>query len=260
MDTSLLESFRLDWILAGKAPRTAEAYVRSLTHMFNSGVGCDPVLVRQWVLDAQDGSVRRKRGQAVRALGTWCESQGIDDFSWWRQIPLAAEKERPQETAVHADYVNALKVLQTPRDRAMVELLWWCGLRRTEAAMVRLEDIDFVSGSLLVRQSKTGKPRIVPVPKSALRSVRKLAGTRKEGLVLEMSSNAIRLILQRAGLPSAHAWRRGWAVYSLSMGVSEASVRAAAGWSSGEMVSRYTRALAGELAVTEFGRAWSQNQ
>jgi len=228
--------------------------------MFNSGVGCDPVLVRQWVSDAQDGSVRRKRGQAVRALGTWCESQGIDDFSWWRQIPLAAEKERPQETAVHADYVNALKVLQTPRDRAMVELLWWCGLRRTEAAMVRLEDIDFVSGSLLVRQSKTGKPRIVPVPKSALRSVRKLAGTRKEGLVLEMSSNAIRLILQRAGLPSAHAWRRGWAVYSLSMGVSEASVRAAAGWSSGEMVSRYTRALAGELAVTEFGRAWSQNQ
>jgi len=68
------------------------------------------------------------------------------------------------------------------------------------------------------------------------------------------------LILQRAGLPSAHTWRRGWVVYSLSMGVSEASVRAAAGWSSGEMVSRYTRALAGERAVTEFGRAWSQNQ
>jgi integrase len=108
----------------------------------------------------------------------------------------------------------------------------------------------------LVRQSKTGKPRIVPVPKSALRSLRKLAGTRKEGLALEMSSNAIRLVLQRAGLPSAHAWRRGWAVNSLSMGVSEASVRAAAGWSSGEMVSRYTRALAGELAINEFGRAW----
>ena len=59
MDTSMLESFRLDWILAGKAPRTAEAYVRSLTHMMNSGVGCDPVRVRQWMLEAQELSVLR---------------------------------------------------------------------------------------------------------------------------------------------------------------------------------------------------------
>lgn len=260
MDTSLLESFRLDWILAGKSPRTADAYVRSLLNLFDSGAGCDPIKVRQWVLDATDGSVRRKRGQAVRALGTWCDSQGIEDFSWWRQIPLAAEKERPQETAVHADYINALKKLDTPRGRAMLDLLWWCGLRRTEAAMVRLEDIDFIAGSVLVRQSKTGKPRMVPVPKTALRSIRRHVGKRTDGLVLEMSSNAIRLVLQRSGLPSAHAWRRGWAVYSLSLGVSEASVRAAAGWSSGEMVSRYTRALAGELAVNEFGRAWGKGR
>ena len=34
------------------------------------------------------------------------------------------------------------------------------------------------------------------------------------------------------------------------------SVRAAAGWSSGAMVARYTRALSGELAVEEFRRSW----
>ena len=37
---------------------------------------------------------------------------------------------------------------------------------------------------------------------------------------------------------------------------SETSVRAAAGWSSGAMVARYTRALSGELAVEEFQRSW----
>jgi len=37
----------------------------------------------------------------------------------------------------------------------------------------------------------------------------------------------------------------------------EVSVRAAAGWSSGAMVARYTRALSGELAVEEFQRSWS---
>jgi integrase len=59
------------------------------------------------------------------------------------------------------------------------------------------------------------------------------------------------------GAPSAHAWRRGWAVQALRSGVSETSVRAAAGWSSGAMVARYTRALSGELAVEEFQRRWS---
>ncbi len=67
-----------------------------------------------------------------------------------------------------------------------------------------------------------------------------------------MSTNAIRLCLQRLKAPSAHAWRRGWVVQSLRSGVSEASVRASAGWATGAMVARYTNALSGELAVEEF--------
>jgi hypothetical protein len=42
----------------------------------------------------------------------------------------------------------------------------------------------------------------------------------------------------------------------LRRGVSETSVRAAAGWSSGAMLARYTRALSGELAMDEFQKAW----
>jgi hypothetical protein len=32
------------------------------------------------------------------------------------------------------------------------------------------------------------------------------------------------------------------------------------GWSSGEMVSRYPRRLAGVLAVNEFGRVWANGK
>ncbi len=45
-------------------------------------------------------------------------------------------------------------------------------------------------------------------------------------------------------------------VNTLRASVSEASVRAAAGWSGGAMVSRYAHALSGELAIDEFNRAW----
>lgn len=46
---------------------------------------------------------------------------------------------------------------------------------------------------------------------------------------------------------------------ALRNGVSETSVRAAAGWSSGAMVARYTRALSSELALDEFARVWLRN-
>jgi integrase len=75
-------------------------------------------------------------------------------------------------------------------------------------------------------------------------------------LILNMTGNAIRLRLNKMGVPSAHAWRRGWAVQALRNGVSETSVKAAAGWSSGAMVARYTRALSGEIAVEEFQKSW----
>ena len=116
--------------------------------------------------------------------------------------------------------------------------------------------MNFSEGFLIVRTSKTGKPRIAPLSPSARHALRKHIGKRSQGSLFDMTTNAIRLCLQRLDAPSAHAWRRGWAVHALRNGVSETSVRAAAGWSSGAMVARYTRALSGELAVEEFQRSW----
>jgi hypothetical protein len=39
--------------------------------------------------------------------------------------------------------------------------------------------------------------------------------------------------------------------------VSQTSVQSAGGWASGVMVSRYVRAVSGELAMTEFARRWA---
>ena len=117
-------------------------------------------------------------------------------------------------------------------------------------------DVNLATGCLIVRQSKNGKPRVAPLSPSARRALRRHIGSRSSGLVFEMTSNAVRLLLTRSGVPSAHAWRRGWAVHALRRGVSETSVKAAAGWRSGAMVSRYTNALSGELAMAEFRGSW----
>ena len=256
MDKSLLGEFRLDWLLAGKAEQTANNYVSGLTLLLEQFPEPSLADVKTWLASIESTVSRRKRGQAVRAVGQWAESNGYDVFPWWVRVPLAREIKRPQETTTEKDYLAALQVARTLRDKALIEVLWSCGLRRSEITRLEVSDVNFSEGFLIVRTSKTGKPRIAPLSPSARHALRKHIGKRSQGSLFDMTTNAIRLCLQRLGAPSAHAWRRGWAVQALRSGVSETSVRAAAGWSSGAMVARYTSALSSELAVEEFRRTW----
>jgi len=256
MNRSLLDEFGLDWRLGGKATQTAINYIDALNKLLD--MFAEPTLanVKEWITSIDSQSSRRKRGQAVRAFGQWSQTNGYDMFDWWKQVPLAKEVMRSQQTAVPADYLLALKHAHTTRDKALIEVLWSCGLRRMEIARLAIDDVNFVDGFLIVRTSKTNRPRVAPLSPGARHALRRHIGKRIQGSLFGMTTNAIRLCLQRLDAPSAHAWRRGWAVQALRSGVSEASVRAAAGWSSGAMVARYTRALSGELAVDEFQRVW----
>ena len=257
MDIKLVDEFQIDWHLEGKSKQTAKNYAFDLRKLIRAHENPTLAQAKEWMQETNSLVGRRKRAQAVKAFGRWLESNLIEAFEWYRQMPLPKEKTLPQQTVVVADYESALIRAKTPRDAAVVEVLWSCGLRRKELTEIRVEDIDFQGGFILVRQSKTGKPRVVPISPSTRRALRRHLKGRSEGLLFNLSSNAVRLLLQRLDAPSAHAWRRGWAVEALRNGVSETSVRAAAGWTSGTMVSRYTRALSGKLAVEEFQRSWN---
>jgi integrase/recombinase XerD len=59
------------------------------------------------------------------------------------------------------------------RDRAMLEVLFSCGIRRMELAGLEETDIDFDAQTLLVRRGKGSKDRLVPIGQQALRWVRR---------------------------------------------------------------------------------------
>ena len=252
----LVDEFTADWLLAQRAKTTIKMYASYLGNLF--AIHEDPTFVqtKQWIGLTDSPSVRRKKSQAVRAFGKWAQLNGIDVFGWWKAIPVAKEGISPQLTVTEEMYIEAKHKVTTSRDQALIEVLWSSGLRRSEIARLNVEDINFAEGFLVIRQTKTGNPRIAPISPTARRALIKHLGKKGEGSVFKLNSNSIRIRLQRLGLPSAHAWRRGWAVHSLRCGVSEVSVRSAAGWSSGTMVARYTKALSGELAVEEFHRSW----
>ena len=107
--------------------------------------------------------------------------------------------------ATELDYKKAICAASTLRDKALVEVLWSCGLRRSEIARLDIADVNFSEGFLVIRTSKTGKPRIAPLSPSARHALRKHIGKRSQGSLFGMTTNAIRLCLKRLGAPSAHA-------------------------------------------------------
>ena len=155
----------------------------------------------------------------------------------------------PQRTMMTTSWRYGARTL---RDRLVIELLWSTGMRVSELARLTRDDVNLEERFAVVKQSKSGKPRLVPLSDAACRLIRRF--TSPSDSVLGMTPHAIQLMLRRIGAPSAHAWRRGWTVNSLRSGVSQTSVQAAGGWASGAMVTRYTAAVSGELAISEFRR------
>jgi integrase/recombinase XerD len=59
------------------------------------------------------------------------------------------------------------------RDRAILETFYSTGMRRTELIKLKLCDIDFERGTVMVRQGKGRKDRLIPVGEQALAWMRK---------------------------------------------------------------------------------------
>ncbi len=85
------------------------------------------------------------------------------------------------------------------RDRAMLEIAYSSALRRKEISNLKINDIDFSKEFVFVRQGKPKKDRVVPVGKSALKSVRIYLDNARPYLILD--SKIKNLFLTQYGNP-----------------------------------------------------------
>lgn len=148
-----------------------------------------------------------------------------------------------------------------PRDRLVVLLGLLAGLRVSEIARLRVEDLDLDGGALLVRQGKGAKDRWVPCPDSLLGPLAAWVGDRKEGWLFPsrrqagpVGSRALQHLLgrlrRRAGIVrrcTPHTLRHTYATELLSRGANLREVQVMLGHSSVATTERYTHVLAGQL-------------
>jgi integrase/recombinase XerC len=149
----------------------------------------DALLIREWMASLYSAelervSIRRKLS-AVRGFFEHCVREGLLGVNpaalvQTPKIPKKLPEVPTEEQTIELlDGVAAGK-LERPspeRDRAMLELLYGCGLRISELTGMNVEDIDAREGWVRVR-GKRKKERQVPVPAEALAALNAWLETR----------------------------------------------------------------------------------
>ena len=156
-----------------------ERYQRHLFH-YRKTDG-DPLTVRS----------QAQRLLAVRAFYKWAAKQRRVLYNPAAELELPKVERRlprPALTASEAETVLAVPDTSTViglRDRAMLEVLYSTGIRRAELAGLHLFDLDADRRTLLIRQGKNKKDRLIPIGARALEWIDRYLATSRPSLAAE---------------------------------------------------------------------------
>jgi integrase len=185
--TVFLDEFEADWKLRARSAKGIGKYSRLLRELaFREPSGPSLAIVKAWLATSKSKDHVRYRARAVRAFGTWADTNEVAGWSWWRQVPMATVAPGPQETVQAREYEALYRRLDKQCDRLPVELLWSIGLRVSELSRLNWSEVNLTDGYAIVRQSKTGQPRLAPLSERACRLLRCTA--KVENSVLGMST------------------------------------------------------------------------
>lgn len=276
MDLSLAVSL---WLEAKEAEgrslntiQTYAAYLKPIGAYAATVEDLSPMVARRYFKDFRVGHAPdtvRASFVACRAFLNWCVQEGIISES-----PVKGMRQPKSPETVKETYgAGQLKVLfahlaavRTPtglRNHAICAVLLDCGLRASE--LCRLSIADLTDGALIIRKSKSGRPRIVPLGSRANKAMeRYLAFGRpklhpnSDALFVNQFGNSI----NRWGLQSlldrlapavgfhlnAHRFRHTFATMHLRAGTPMETVRKMGGWADYAMLLTYTHLLPEDLA------------
>ena len=118
---------------------------------------------------------RRHRIVALRAFSSWLAKHGHILYDVAADVAIVPPRPdtvpRHVFTAAELERLFAQPLLGTPeglRDRAMMETLYSTGLRARELVRLDRYDLDMAGGTVMVREGKGGKDRVVPIGERAI--------------------------------------------------------------------------------------------
>lgn len=242
--------------------------------------------IRAYLAHLQGGRFSRntvlRKISSVRSFIRQLRDQGEILKNPFLNIPLPKKEQRLPQFLTDSEMRTLIEDFpkkpdwKNLRDRAILELLYSSGLRRSELAQLNTHDLDFMSGVVRVF-GKGGRERIVPVGDQALSAVRKYLAKRprpkesgraeplwlnaKEG---RLGDAGVALIVRRSGKAakilkriSPHAIRHSFATALLDRGCDLRALQEMLGHKSLTTTQIYTHTTLAQLRKV-YGKAHPQ--
>lgn len=279
-----IAAFAYDQRLAGLSTTTLDAYEWVLNQYPGSLAPPDLTEAKEYVSSLQ--------AKGLSAATVICRIRALKRYSaWWAEEhdehdPLLKLKYPKQIEPLPARIVEdetieqALKALtrwsehpSNVRDHALVSLLKYTGMRRSEISRMRVEHVDFGVNTIEIPYAKGNRSRTVPLHPALARSLRRWIAQRAlrthggtpwlwpghcgAAMRPDSISGALDKISQRCGLPRplrAHEFRRRLASEWIRRGGSDPELMLIAGWRSPAMAARYRKEHSAELAADQYAR------
>jgi integrase/recombinase XerD len=279
-----LEDWAIEFIKAkkieGLSPNTLRIYEQQLKHFLTF---CETQML-QHVSQVQASDIRnfllwlQERGHnpggqhvAYRILKTFLRWYDLETEpeNWRNPITKVRAPRIIEEPLEPADIGDVRSMLNTcdstflgKRNRAILLFLLDTGLRARELLSLNLDDINLVTGNILLRRGKGGKPRNVFIGKETRRAVRAYIRERSDDMVAlwvlenqtkRLGYGGLRKSLERhaklAGVdaPSPHDFRRAFALIMLRNGTDLVTLARLMGHTNLKVLQRYLKQLPDDL-------------
>ena len=155
--------------------------------------GVQREMVIQFALSLKHDAPRtiRRRLTAISSFYGFLQDTGQATHNPARGLPLPKVAQVLPVSLSEEQARRLLEAAHTPWHRALVALLLFAGLRRSEAAAITLADLDLEHGQLLVR-GKGSKQRVVPLASPVVEAI-------QEYLACRPQTDSAHLFISRVG-------------------------------------------------------------
>jgi site-specific recombinase XerD len=282
---ALLESWQLVMRSEHKSEETVKSYTAGVTGFLRwcDTSGTPPELtktaVQAYIAHVLDGGAQpataRARQTGLKRFAAWLSDE--DEIGTDPLLGVKAPKLDTKVTeSLTDDELRRLiktcqgKSLRDRRDEAIVRLMAETGMRAGELLALRVDDVDLARGLATVRRGKGAKGRVAPFGAQTTAVIDRYLRARRTARIPDGGAlwvgaggaktfgyhgldKSLRDRAKTAGINGfhLHLMRHTAATRWLRHGGSEGGLMAIAGWSTRDMIDRYTGASAAERAAAE---------
>jgi len=224
---------------SGTSPKTIELYHFALDRFVNYPLTPEGIKNYLDSLNCRNG--KHNYYKCIKTLCRWLHQTNQLPTNPTEKV-LPPRRQKKLLPAISKEQLDILvNHALTERDKVILNLLWYSGMRLSEVANVKAKDFNWQEGTVVV----LGKGN---------RYRKALAGN---GVVKEwftkhdslgVSPDGIQSMLQRLGQATdikcnAHSFRRGFCVHNVKSGLSNKVIQSLGGWETPDMVSHYAASL-----------------